>query len=218
MGWGSYPSSRRSEIRQVVEAKYLGLNNKTAKLSAERKERIMLPDYIDDHNRTFSIGEFLHHPSGVESMLNTKALQSFQLLDSNTYRCTLQKIEFLNFEVSPVLDLRVIPTSNDCTIEMLSCKFEGSDALEQQNNLFSAFMRNHITWDSNGPEPCLDVDVILNVALEVHTPPFNLLPLSTIEVPGNLIMQGLIDKLVPLLGQQLLKDYHNWIEQQLKLA
>ncbi|KAK1289106.1 hypothetical protein QJS10_CPB18g00017 [Acorus calamus] len=181
------------------------------------KEFLLIFQEIRSYARLFQSVN-LRHPSGMESMLNTKALQSFQSLDSNTYRCTLQKIEFLNFEVSPVLDLRVVQTSNDCTVEMLSCKFKGSDALERQNNLFSAFMRNHITWDSNGPEPCLDVDVKLDVTLQVYTQLFNLLPISMVEVPGNLVFQGLIDRLVPLLGQQLLEDYHNWVEERLKFA
>jgi hypothetical protein len=29
---------------------------------------------------------------------------------------------FLGFQVAPVLDLRVAPTSDDCTVEMLSCR------------------------------------------------------------------------------------------------
>jgi hypothetical protein len=28
------------------------------------------------------------------------------------------------------------------------------------------------------------------------------------------LMQGLLDRLVPLLGEQLLKDYHSWVQQQ----
>lgn len=37
-------------------------------------------------------------------------------------RCTLHKIQFLKFEVAPVLDLRVTRTDEDCTVEMLSCR------------------------------------------------------------------------------------------------
>ncbi|VAI74081.1 unnamed protein product [Triticum turgidum subsp. durum] len=94
---------------------------------------------------------------------------------------------FLGFQVAPVLDLRVTPTGDDCTVEMLSCRFEGSDSIEQQNELFSAVMTNRITWGDNGDqEPCLDIDVNLEVTLEVYTKPFSLLPLSAVEKPGNL--------------------------------
>ncbi|XP_024316665.1 uncharacterized protein LOC100842768 isoform X2 [Brachypodium distachyon] len=169
-----------------------------ARLSARRRERIRLLDVLPEHGGGggggMDIGEFLRHPAGVESLLNTRALESFAPVESaesggSTFRCTLQRMGFLGFQVAPVLDLRVAPTCADCTVEMLSCKFEGSDSIEQQNELFSAFMRNHITWGGNGDdeeEPCLDIDVNLEVTLEVYTKPFSLLPLSAVEKPGNL--------------------------------
>jgi len=43
--------------------------------------------------------------------------------------------------------------------------------------------------------------------LEVYTKPFSMLPLSAVEKPGNLLMQG-------LLGEQLLREYHSWVQQQ----
>nr|XP_029122160.1 uncharacterized protein LOC105050903 isoform X2 [Elaeis guineensis] len=208
----NWDSSRRRRCEAVTKAENpggdeLGTSTRTAYLSARRKERIKLPDF--EGPITFS--DFLNHPSGVEALLNTRALHSFQPLDSHTYRCTLQKIQFLKFEVAPVLDLRVTPTREGCTVEMLDCRFEGSETVQQQNHAFSAFMRNHITWERNDSEPCLDVDVHLKVSLEVYTKPFSLLPLSAVEKPGNLLMQGLLDRLVPLLVEQLLNDYRTWI-------
>lgn len=62
-------------------------NTKKAKLFAARKERIKLPNYGDDcGTKRFHISEFLSHPSGIEAMLNTSALESFQPLGTNTYR------------------------------------------------------------------------------------------------------------------------------------
>ncbi|XP_062192746.1 uncharacterized protein LOC133896206 isoform X2 [Phragmites australis] len=137
-----------------------------ARLSARRRESVRLPDGVSGDG----IGAFLRHPAGVESLLNTGALQSFAPAGSGaaagTFTCTLRRIGLLGFEVSPVLDLRVNPTGTDCTVEMLSCRFEGSESIEQQNELFSAFMRNHITWGDNGEGPCLDFDVNLEVTLE----------------------------------------------------
>ncbi|XP_020080218.1 uncharacterized protein LOC109703888 isoform X2 [Ananas comosus] len=201
-----------------------GTGSRRANLCAQRKERIKLPpDYhygaatttTSTSGSAFLFSDFLRHPSGVQALLNSRALQSFEPLDSNTYRCTLHRIQFLKIEVAPVMDLRVTPTTEDCTVEMLSCRFEGSEIVKQQNNLFSAFMRNHITWDTVGYEPCLDVDVSLKVTLEVYTKPFSLLPISAVEKPGNLLMQGLLDRLVPLLIEQLLRDYEAWVNEQL---
>ncbi|XP_006659603.1 uncharacterized protein LOC102719139 isoform X2 [Oryza brachyantha] len=192
--------------------------SRRARLSARRRERIRLLDVVEDGaaGAVGGIGEFLRQPAGVESLLNTRALQSFAAVEPepNTFRCTLRTIGFLGFQVAPVLDLRVTPTCTDCTVEMLSCRFEGSGSVEQQNELFSAFMSNHITWKDDGEEPCLDIDVNLEVTLEVYTKPFTMLPLSAVEKPGNLLMQGLLDRLVPLLGVQLLRDYHSWVQLQ----
>ncbi|XP_057799152.1 uncharacterized protein LOC131014988 [Salvia miltiorrhiza] len=191
---------------------------KRANLSARKKERIKLPNYGDGvgGNRSYHISEFFSHPSGIEAMLNSRALKSYQPLDSNLYRCVLPQIQLLSFRVAPVLDLQVTPTTEDCVVEMLSCKFEGSEAVERQNERFSASMRNHIKWETVDAEHVLDVDVELNILLEINTQPFALLPISAVERPGNLVMQALVDQLVPLLAQQLLQDYKEWIRQQSK--
>nr|XP_023907593.1 uncharacterized protein LOC112019284 isoform X1 [Quercus suber]POF16924.1 hypothetical protein CFP56_17186 [Quercus suber] len=192
-------------------------NVKKANLSATRKERIKLPNYDDDccGGKTFHISEFLCHPSGIQAMLNTSSLHSFQALDTNTYRCFLPKVQLLNFEAAPVLDLRVTPTNEDCTVEMLSCKFQGSEIMERQNNHFSASMLNHMTWETNDFESFLEVEVKLNLTLEIYTRPFTMMPVSSVERPGNLMMQALVDRLFPLHLQQLLQDYDKWVHQQL---
>ncbi|CAD5167593.1 unnamed protein product, partial [Musa acuminata subsp. malaccensis] len=185
---------RRSEaVIASATVEEPGAGRRKANLWAKRKEMVKLPEYSDGSGRVFPVSEFLSHPTGVEALLNTRALQRFEPLDSNTYRCTLHKIQFLKFEVAPVLDLRVTRTDEDCTVEMLSCRFEGSKAVEKQNQLFSAFMKNYIKWEAKNSEPCLIVDVNLRVTLEVYTKPFSLLPLSAVEKPGNLLMQGLLD-------------------------
>ncbi|KAI4962603.1 hypothetical protein ZWY2020_028757 [Hordeum vulgare] len=169
-------------------------SGRRARLSARRRESIRLLDALPDQG---GIGEFLRHPAGVESLLNTRALQSFAPVESEsdgTFRCTLHPMGFLGFQVAPVLDLRVTPTRDDCTVEMLSCRFE------VRTPSSSTVMTNRITWGDNGDEePCLDIDVNLEVTLEVYTKPFSLLPLSAVEKPGNLLMQGLLDRLVPML-------------------
>ncbi|KAI4337397.1 hypothetical protein L6164_015821 [Bauhinia variegata] len=192
-------------------------NAKKANLYAEKKRRIKLPIYNDGPGGdAYHISQFLSHPSGVAAVLNTRALQSFQCLDANTYRCTLPKVQLLNFEAAPLLDLRVTSTNEDCVVEMLSCKFEGSEVVERQNTHFSAFMINHMTWGIDDAEPYLEVDVKLNLTLEIYTRPFTMMPVSAVEGPGTLMMQALVDKLVPLLLQQLLQDYEEWVKKQLE--
>ncbi|MED6133480.1 hypothetical protein PIB30_028546 [Stylosanthes scabra] len=182
-----------------------GSNVKRANLSASKTERIKLPDYNDGiGGKKYHISEFLSQPSGIAAVLNTGALQTFESLDANTYRCSLPKLQFLNFEAAPMMDLRVTSTEDDCLVEMLSCKFEGSEIVEEQNSHFS------------DAESFLEVDVKLNLTLEIYTRPFTMMPVSAVERPGNLMMQTLVDKLVPLLLQQMLQDYDEWVQKQLE--
>ncbi|XP_074344869.1 uncharacterized protein LOC141683952 isoform X2 [Apium graveolens] len=208
LGFSNCSTCRSRGVVQLYKARLSSDAVKRANLSSRKRERIKLPNYDDISNTkdAFHIREFLSHPSGIESMLNTSALQSYYSIDSNTYRCILPRLQLLNFEVAPELDLQVTPTTKNCLVEMLSCKFEGSEIVERQNEHFSASMTNTITWDTRDSDSYLNVDI--------YTKPFSLLPVSAVETPGNLMMQALVDRLVPLLLQQLLQDYDKWVKQQ----
>ncbi|GAU15171.1 hypothetical protein TSUD_09090 [Trifolium subterraneum] len=80
---------------------------------------------------------------------------------------------------------------------------------------FAAFMKNHMTWSDADTESFLEVDVNLNLTLEIYTRPFTMMPISAVEGPGNIMMQALVDKLVPLLLKQMLQDYDDWVQKQL---
>ncbi|KAJ9549485.1 hypothetical protein OSB04_022028, partial [Centaurea solstitialis] len=181
-------SRRRLRISCCSNENTSESNTKRAILTARKQDRVKLPCYKivgGKGEKIYPIREFLSHPSGIEALLNTSAMQSFEQLDPTTYRCTLPQLNLLNFEVSPVIDLRVTPTNEDCMVELLSCKFDGSEIMRRQNEHFSADMTNYITWCTNISEPYLDVDVKLNLTLEIYTPPFSYLPTSTVEAPGT---------------------------------
>lgn len=65
-------------------------NAKQANLSASRIQRVELPVYDDTSKgrQAYHISHFLSHPSGIQAILNTSALQNFQYLDTNAYRST----------------------------------------------------------------------------------------------------------------------------------
>jgi hypothetical protein len=113
-----------------------------ARLSARRRERVPLPDGVSGDG----VGEFLRHPDAVESLLNTGALESFAPAGTGpgTFTCGLRRIGLLGFEVAPVLDLRVAPTSTDCTIEMLSCRVRCWLAASSSDTLILVWF-----WDSD---------------------------------------------------------------------
>ncbi|KAL2926629.1 DNA repair protein RAD16 [Bienertia sinuspersici] len=182
------PSTRKVvDVIQVTQEDSTKSNVKRALLVAKKKERINLPLYKNANaGEMYHISQFLKHPTGVESILNVNALESYVLIDANIYRCKVPPIQLLNFEVAPVLDLEVSPDRECCTVELLSCKFEGSEIVTSQNKYFAATMKNFITWDDTDSESFLDVDVKLNITLEIYNRPFTLLPVSAVEGPGNL--------------------------------
>lgn len=189
-----------------------------ANLCVQRRQKVPLPTHADRTGKPKPLSEFLCQPAGMESMLNTDSLQHYESMGSNVFRCTLPKLEILNFEVAPVVDLSVVTDDQECIVEMLSCKFQGSEAVESQNERFSASMRNQLTWDTSFESDTLEVNVELNVSLEVYTLPFTLLPLSAVETPGNVILQAMVDRLVPLFLDHLLDDYYRWAQGDLSDA
>ncbi|XP_062195307.1 uncharacterized protein LOC133898643 [Phragmites australis] len=118
-----------------VRANKDGASRKAAPAVGEAAGSVRLPDGVS--------GDAI----SVESLLNTGRLQSFVPVGSgpgpgpgpSTFTCTLRLIGLLGFEVALVLDLRVNPASTGCTVEMLSCRFVGSESVEQQNELFSGY-------------------------------------------------------------------------------
>lgn len=72
----------------MIKSNLSNSDAKIANLSARKKERIKLPkrDGIGGDDKSLHISEFLSHKSGVEAMLNKRALQSFEYIDSNMYR------------------------------------------------------------------------------------------------------------------------------------
>lgn len=64
-------------------------SSKKANLTASRKQRINLQS---NREKELTFSEFLKHPSGMEAVINAKALESYQLVDDdeNTYRFFLQ--------------------------------------------------------------------------------------------------------------------------------
>ncbi|PPD84083.1 hypothetical protein GOBAR_AA27110 [Gossypium barbadense] len=83
------------------------------------------------------------------------------------FRCKLPKLALFNFEASPVLDLRVIPTKEDCIVELFSCKFKVQMLWNAKMTIFqgkAAYIRPAPIYSQ---DPCaLEVDVKLNLCLE----------------------------------------------------
>ncbi|KAG0564897.1 hypothetical protein KC19_8G148800 [Ceratodon purpureus] len=188
--------------------------HRKANLRVKKQESVPLVTLTDPSGMPQHLSTFLQQPAGTQSMLNTKALQRYEYVGDDVYRCYLPKVTLLNFEVAPIVDLFVAASDVDCRVEMRQCMFQGSQAVEDQNERFSASLKNHLTWhDTPEGGQVLNLETELSVFLEVYTVPFTMLPLSAVEVPGNAIMQAMLDRLIPLFLDYLFQDYKRWVDE-----
>ncbi|MBA0571658.1 hypothetical protein Golob_002038 [Gossypium lobatum] len=72
-------------------------------------------------------------PASQYSVLDAERIER---VDDNTFRCYVYRFKFFNFEVCPVLLVRVEEQPNGCCIKLLSCKLEGSPIVVAQNDKF----------------------------------------------------------------------------------
>lgn len=63
--------------------------------------------------------EYMSLPASQYSVLDAERIER---VDDNTFRCYVYTFKFFNFEVCPVLLVRVEEQTNGCCIKLLSCK------------------------------------------------------------------------------------------------
>ncbi|XP_024401917.1 uncharacterized protein [Physcomitrium patens] len=189
--------------------------HRKANLRVRKQESVPLVTLTDPSGVSHHLSSFLQQPAGTQSMLNTRALMRYEYVGDDVYRCYLPKVTLLNFEVAPIVDLFVAASDVDCRVDMRQCSFTGSKAIQDQNERFSASLKNHLTWhDTPEGDQVLNLETELSVSLEVYTVPFTMLPLSAVEVPGNAIMQTMLDQLIPLFLDSLFSDYKRWVDEE----
>lgn len=153
--------------------------------------------------------EYMSLPASQYSVLDA---QRIERIDDNTFRCYVYKFKFFAFEVCPVLLVRVEEQPNGCSINLLSCKLEGSPIVVAQNNKFDAFMVNRISCDgnqSNSSVQQLISDTVIEVSIDIPFP-FQAIPVQTIESSGTQVLEQILKIMLPRFLAQLVKDYEAW--------
>jgi len=138
--------------------------------------------------------------------------ERIESVDDTMFKCYAHRFKFFNFEVGPVLLVRVEEQSDGCCIRLLSCTLEGSPIVVAQNQKFSASMVNKVSWRVSEKSPSarqLVSDTTLEVAVDIPFP-FRVIPVSAIEGSGNKVMAQLLKVMLPRFLSQLGKDYYAW--------
>nr|XP_025612476.1 uncharacterized protein LOC112705750 isoform X3 [Arachis hypogaea] len=77
--------------------------------------------------------EYMRLPASQYSVLDAERIER---VNDNTFRCYVYGFKFFNFEVIPVLLVKVEEQPDGCCIKLLSCKLEGSPMVASQNDKF----------------------------------------------------------------------------------
>ncbi|XVF83000.1 hypothetical protein PTKIN_Ptkin16aG0097600 [Pterospermum kingtungense] len=146
--------------------------------------------------------EYMSLPASQYSVLDAERIER---IDDNTFRCYVYKLKFFNFEVCPVLLVKVEEQPNGCCIKLLSCKLEGSPILAAQNDKFDASMVNQISCDVNRSDSLvqeLTSDAVIEVSIEV---PFAFIPipLGMIESTGTQVLEQVLRLMLPRFMAQV---------------
>ncbi|KAG2262542.1 hypothetical protein Bca4012_012825 [Brassica carinata] len=153
--------------------------------------------------------EYMSLPASQYSVLDAERIER---VDDNTFRCYVYTFKFFNFEVCPVLLVRVEEQPNGCCIKLLSCKLEGSPVVVAQNDKFDASMVNRVSCDSTqevSSEQQITSDAVIEVNIEIPFA-FKVFPVGAIEATGTQVLDQILRLMLPRFLSQLSKDYQAW--------
>ncbi|KAL1542356.1 hypothetical protein AAHA92_26460 [Salvia divinorum] len=153
--------------------------------------------------------EYMSLPASQYSVLDAERIER---VDDNTFRCYVYRFKFFAFEVCPVLLVRVEEQPDGCSINLLSCKLEGSPIVVAQNDKFDASMENKISCDSprsDSPVQKLTSDAVIEVSIEIPFA-FRAIPTQSIESTGSRVLGQILKAMLPRFMSQLVKDYQAW--------
>lgn len=94
------------------------------------------------------LGEYMALPASQYSVLDARRVER---INEDTFVCYVGHVQFFQFNVEPVLTLRVVVVPMGCEIHLLSCRIAGSKFVEDQNQKFSTTMKNKYARHTHGP-------------------------------------------------------------------
>ncbi|MED6216817.1 hypothetical protein PIB30_011408 [Stylosanthes scabra] len=153
--------------------------------------------------------EYMRLPASQYSVLDAERIER---VNDNTFRCYVYRIKFFNFEVIPVLLVKVEEQPDGCCIKLLSCKLEGSPIVAAQNDKFDALMVNRISCDTDSDKALvqkLTSDTLIEVSIEIPFA-FRVIPKQAIESAGTQVLEQILRIMLPRFMSQLVKDYQAW--------
>jgi hypothetical protein len=139
-----------------------------------------------------------------------RAPHQIERVDDTTFRCYVGQLSFLGFSVEPVITVSVTVQDRGCTIRLLSCRLQGSRAVEAVNDRFAAQMTNAVEWAPTDEPDAKQITSATSLEVDVEVPGWLLLPTQAVEAAGSGVMAATLAAMVPSFLRQLERDYGLW--------
>jgi hypothetical protein len=175
------------------------------------------------------LAEYMALPASQYSVLDARRIER---LDDTTFRCFVGRLAFFGFSVEPVITVSVVVEERGCTIKLLSAELQGSPAVQDINNRFTARMTNVVRWhecvtgaaaaeaedqagaagsSSSSSSSMKEISSDTSIEVVVVVPGWaGFLPVPSIEAAGSSVMATTLNLMVPRFLEQLRKDYSVW--------
>ncbi|KAI8465504.1 MAG: hypothetical protein J3K34DRAFT_461368 [Monoraphidium minutum] len=153
------------------------------------------------------LAEYMALPASQYSVLDARKIER---VDDSTFRCYVGQLGFLGFSVEPVITVSVTVEPRGCTIRLLSCRLQGSKAVEDVNDRFAARMTNAVVWAETEDAGAKQITSDTTLEVDVEVPGWIILPVSAVEAAGCGVMGATLNAMVPSFLRQLQADYRLW--------
>ena len=166
-------------------------------LAFSASQRLDLPV---DRNRRHLAAYLQQEERVIGALLDERQLSK---LSPGTYRYTVTTLQVFQLQVKPVVSLQVQTDQGSIHMRALDCELEGLGIVQD----FSLTLDATLICDKHG----LSGDARLDVSVS-QPPLLKLIPRQALEKTGASLLSGILLGIKTRVGQQLLTDFHSWVE------
>lgn len=158
------------------------------------------------------VQHYLRQPQRlVKAIANPQLMKQ---LTENLYELKMRPINFMEmYHFQPIVMLKVwSDTQGNVYLKSQACEIKG---IEYINRRFSLQLKGILYPETNQNQTYLKGQADLEVKVELP-PPLMFTPKPLLEMAGHQLLKGVLVRIKQKLVTQLLKDYHQWVTQEVQ--
>ena len=212
-----------STAPSAAVAAFLEREGRHAKFQGTMQGAVRLSERADARRRDRGVRDYMALPA---SQYNTLDGETVTRKGDDVFVCELSALDFLGFEVKPVLTAKVDvqPNGRGTVIRVESAELKGSSLVERADDLFEIDSVNRVGWryvpaenetEARGrsdPEPSRPCELLSETVVTVHllVPSWFPFTVRATERTGNFVVRQVVKQVVPRFLKQLKDDYDVW--------